>query len=111
MNNQAVRSGWNTRGGTAKEHLRLERELDSHWKYVAETELGKLADLMADYEGWMELTWPGDVIDHHSYKEIYEVAHAKLETLETCTCKPGDTMACPACQAYLENAYPDELPY
>ena len=30
---------------------------------------------------------------------------------EGCTCQPDREMVCPACQAYLKKAYPEELPY
>ena len=120
MANTTVRSGWNTRGGTWREHLRLERDLadvkneeSAYWCNCAE---GALLNLLAiigedDYTTWAELVWPGESIDNHTYKNIYETTRAAIEAVEKgtdilgCTCKPDDVMACASCRAYLRTHY------
>jgi hypothetical protein len=119
MANTTVRSGWNTRGGTWREHLRLERDLadvnneeSAYWQNCAEAALLNLLAIIGeeDYTTWAEMVWPGETIDNHTYKAIYETARAAIEAAEKggdvlgCTCKPdGDT--CPACRAYLRTHY------
>jgi len=118
MSNTTVRSGWNTRGGTAKEHLRLERELDNHWKYMAETECEKMADMLEDdYPVWMELTFPHDAIETYTYQQIYDLVHAAINSPDAvyadliCTCN-GVISPCRLCQAQARLPfYEDELPY
>lgn len=102
-----VRSGWNTRGGTAREHLELEERLgishpdSSYWQHKAEEECEEVAEnLGEDYEVWAEMTWPFDSIRLYTYRQIYETAHYSLDHLEeqmTCTCNPIDM--CKVCQA------------
>ena len=89
-------------------HENIRRNIEDEWRQRATNECQALADILGtvEYAKWAERTWPGESIKNQSYKAICEVAHAAIEALETCTCKPdGDT--CPACRAYLRTRYPE----
>jgi hypothetical protein len=111
-----VRSGWNTRGGTPKEHLRnhmdylehqkqLKDPNSSYWQTKAEITHLRLEELLnSDFELWAEITWPDDTIEQQTYREIYERMDAALKLKELifqeleCTCN-GVIALCKVCRA------------
>ena len=73
-----TRSGWNTRGGTDAEHLRIQQEI-LHERMI--TTCQNLADTMgtAAYRAWVET----ELTDEDTPTEIIKKANAKLAELRS----------------------------
>jgi hypothetical protein len=73
-----TRSGWNTRGGTDAEHLRIQQEI-LHERMI--TTCQKLADEMgtAAYRAWVET----ELLDSDTASAIIRKAEAKLAELQS----------------------------
>ncbi len=76
-----IRSGWNMRGGTDKDHQIIDQNLQEDLAVRAleliATKIGKKA-----YQAWFDATWPGHSINTTPWSEIYKTAHAYLNLLE-----------------------------
>ena len=90
-----MRVGWNTRGGTDAEHLRIARQaararMDAALLPVLEA-LGETA-----YRAWVDET----LLETDGVDAIIKKAGMKLAELEqegACSCNPLTVTACPAC--------------
>lgn len=79
----------------------------SYWKDMADRELDKVAVLLGedDYAVWVELTWPGDLLELRTYKEIFETArNSHSEEEMVCSCN-GVTALRNVCQAQARVSY------
>ena len=90
-----MRVGWNARGGTDAEHLRIDKLAAKARMHAA---LQPLQDALGEdaYRAWVEET----IADTDTISEIVEKAGREMARLEqdaTCTCNPNTVSACPAC--------------
>ena len=104
-----MRVGWNARGGTDADHLRIDRQMAEARMHAA---LQPVRDALGEaaYRAWVDETLSeDDGIDQIIAKARTELA--RLEQDATCTCDPHPDrggMACPACKRAMGDT---EIPF
>lgn len=113
MTNTTVRSGWNTRGGTLREHARIAVLHQERLKEMAETKLLELCNLVGEraYQTWCDLNIQDGQDD---WSTIRAKAQSTLEALPETECRDNgvNTCSCASCRPATANQFfIDDAPY
>jgi hypothetical protein len=102
-----LRTGWNARGGTDAEHLRIDRQAA---RVRMDAALQPVLDALG-VEGY--LVWVDEnLLDTDSIDQVILKANrevARLEQEAACSCNPLTVTACPACLRAMANDV--EIPF
>ena len=101
-----MRYGWNTRGGSSADHLRMQRQA-----LIAQRDAAGMLLLQEigvdDFVAWVDENIPDDL----PITTVIDMLERELDSLVTCTCPPDFGGSCKACKHSLSKLYTEALPF